>query len=68
MEEDSEIIEKHIREYGISGEDRLIQVSDRANRKKFQHIVGVYYSGGRRPELADLYYAGLGRESKEMKR
>lgn len=67
-EEDQQIIERHIRENRLSEEDLLIQVSDRANRKKFQHMVGVYHSGGRRPELGDFYFAGLGRESKEMKR
>lgn len=66
--EDDCIVEKHIRENRLEEGDLLIQVSDRSMRYKFQNMVSAYGVSGRRPEMADLYFAGLGRESKEMKR
>ena len=68
-EEDDEIVRKHIRENQIGENDYLITVSDRALRGKFQNMVSVYYNGqGERPELSDLYHAGLGGVKKPMKR
>lgn len=68
-EEDDEIVEKHIRKKNLGDEDMLIQVSSRALRQKFQNMVSVYYTGGRRPEIGDFFYAGLGIENnKSMRR
>lgn len=68
-EEDDEIVRKHIRKNQLGECDKIITVSDRALRFKFQNLVSVYYTGGRRPEIGDFYFAGLGIENnKSMRR
>lgn len=69
-EEDDRIVQKHISKNDLGENDYLITVSDRALRGKFQNMVSVYYNGqGKRPEIGDFYYAGLGIENnKSMRR
>lgn len=69
-DEDDEIVEAYIRKKKLKDNDYIIQVSKEALRKKFRHLVSVYYEGEEeeRPELKDLYGAGIGREYKPMKR
>lgn len=68
-EEDDVLVEKHIRKNNIRENDYLITVSNRALRFKFQNMVRVYYNGGRRPEIGDFFFAGLGIEdNKPMRR
>ncbi|MBR3823574.1 MAG: hypothetical protein IKJ39_00075 [Lachnospiraceae bacterium] len=68
-EEDNRIIQDHIRKNQLEDTDLLIRVSDRALRYKFQNLVSVYHTRGRRPEMADFFFAGQGIEdNKPMKR
>ena len=68
-EEDDEIIKAHIRKYKLKENDKLITVSDRALRAKFENLTSVYCTHEERPELIDLYCAGRGIEdNKPMKR
>lgn len=68
-DEDNEIIKAHIRKYNLKGDDKLITVSDRALRAKFENLTSVYCTHEERPELIDLYFAGRGIENnKPMKR
>lgn len=66
--EDDAIVEKHIKKNQLEKDDVLIQVSDRALRYKFQNVVKTYGYAGRRPEIGDFYFAGLGLENKPMNR
>lgn len=70
IEEDDKIVQKHIRENQLTESEYLIQVTDRSMRFKFQNLVSVYYNGqGKRPEIGDFYFAGLGIEdNKSMRR
>ena len=65
---DNEIIENHIKKYKLGLKDKLITVSDRALRAKFQNMVSVYCTHEEGPEMVELYYAGIGKENKPMKR
>ena len=69
-EEDDKIVESHISEYQLTESEYLIQVTDRPMRFKFQNLVSVYYNGqGKRPEIGDFFFAGLGIEdNKSMRR
>ena len=69
-EEDDKIVESHISEYQLTESEYLIQVTDRSMRFKFQNLVSVYYNGqGKRPEIGDFFFAGLGIENnKSMRR
>lgn len=67
-DEDDEIIKNHIKKYNLGPNDKLITVSAKALRAKFQNMVSVYHTGENRPEMVDLYFAGIGKENKPMKR
>ena len=70
LEEDDKIVESHISEYQLTESEYLIQVTDRSMRFKFQNLVSVYYNGqGKRPEIGDFFFIGLGIENnKSMRR
>lgn len=72
--EDFELVNRHATKVAVRNNQnwdaKFITVSDRALRQKFQNLVSVYYNGqGKRPEIGDFYFAGLGIEdNKEMRR